>query len=69
LTIEIGASAAATLLALALLALAARRLVRVLQLGAAGASLPPRRLPAFLAGWVGLVAFAAGMYLGRTYWH
>lgn len=65
---EVAVSAAATLLALALLALAARRLVRVLQLGP-GAALPPRRLPAVLAGWVGLVAFAAGMYLGRTYWH
>jgi hypothetical protein len=62
-------SGGATLLALALLALAGRRLVRVLQAGPDSAPLPPRRLPAILAGWVGLLAFAAGMYLGRTYWH
>lgn len=63
------ASALATLLALALLVLAARRLVRVLQVGPENAPLPPRRVPAFLAGWIGLLAFAAGMYLGRLYWH
>lgn len=62
-------SGLATLLALALLGLAAQRLVRVLQAGPENAPLPPRRLPALLAGWVGLLAFAAGMYLGRQYWH
>lgn len=62
-------SGLATLLALGLLALAARRLVRVLQAGPENAALPPRRLPALLAGWIGLVAFAAGMYLGRAFWH
>lgn len=62
-------SGLATLLALALLALAARRLVQVLQAGPESAALPPRRLPALLAGWIALLAFAAGMYLGRLYWH
>lgn len=65
----VGISAAATLLALALLALAAKRLVRVLQTGPENAPLPPRRVPALIAGWIALVAFAAGMYLGRSYWH
>ena len=64
-----GVSAVAALLALALLALAARRLVRVLRSGPENASLPPRRLPVLLAGWIGLIAFAGGMYAGRLYWH
>ncbi len=69
MALVVAVSAAATALALALLALAARRLVRVLQMGPENAPLPPRRLPALLAGWIGLAAFAGGMYLGRTYWH
>jgi hypothetical protein len=66
--IQVAVSAAATAVALGLLALAARRLYAVLRSGPANIALPPRRLPALLAGWIGLVAFAAGMYLGRTFW-
>jgi hypothetical protein len=69
LNVAAAISLAATLLALVLLALAARRLARVIQAGPGNAPLPPRRLPPLPAGWIGLVTFAAGMYLGRMYWH
>jgi hypothetical protein len=69
LNVAAAISVAASVLAMALLALAARRLARVIQAGPGYAPLPPRRLPPLLAGWVGLVTFAVGMYLGRVYWH
>ena len=69
MTPVVGVSAAATALAVLLLVLAARRLARALAAGPQTTPLPASHVPALLAGWIGLLAFGAGMYLGRTFWH
>lgn len=58
----VAVSAAATVLALALLVAALRNLV------CGGPVLPPQRLPTILANLLGLAAFLVGMVAGREFW-
>ena len=68
ITLAVAVSALAAVLVIVLLALAVGRLVTTVRQRREGDPGPPPKVPGALVGWIGLVAFGAGMLLGRFFW-
>lgn len=64
--LDVAVSGLATAIAVVLFVLALRRLLASVPRG--GLTYPAPRRVQLIAGWVGLVAFVAGIGLGRAFW-
>lgn len=61
-------SSAAAWLAAVLFAVAVRNLVVVARHGVPVVLSPPQQIPAWAAGWLPILAFAVGLFIGRDIW-